>query len=58
MLYEVITADNVLHATSIVAPEPPPAPDLASVLIDSEDALDALQERVKREELAGRILER
>jgi len=53
-----VFADNVLHATSIVAPEPPPAPDLASVLIDSEDALDALQERVKREELAGRILER
>jgi hypothetical protein len=53
-----VFADNVLHATSIVAPEPPPAPDLAAVMIDSEDALDALQETIKREELAGRILER
>jgi hypothetical protein len=51
-----VFADNVLHATSIVAPEPPPAPDLAASIIDSEDALDALQERVRQEELISRIL--
>jgi hypothetical protein len=51
-----VFADNVLHATSIVAPEPPPAQDLAASLIDSEDAIDALQERVRQEELISRIL--
>lgn len=51
-----VFADNVLHATSIVAPEPPPAADLAASMIDSEEALDALQERVRQEELISRIL--
>jgi hypothetical protein len=52
-----VFADNVLHATSIVAPEPPPAPDMPG-MIDSQEALDALQERIKQEELLRRILGR
>lgn len=49
--------DEILHATSIVAPVPPPAAEAIDYLnTDFEKALEAMQERVELEERIRQVL--